>query len=273
MANFTTHMVVGTVVAGTLGTLTFAADVVAPENVVAVTLAGVAGSILPDIDLQQSRAARAMFSGLAIFLSFALLFSLVADYSVVELWILWLGSLAFIRYGLYSLFHRLSVHRGNWHSIVAAILISAATAILFKHILKRPDGVAWLAAGFMFLGYLTHLILDEMYSVDITGTRLKASFGTALKFYDGRYPTAAVAMAAVTMLVVFASPSPKMFVDGISSRDMWVQLHQRMWPQETWFGLIPTAASQVASQSNGEATGSGLTTGSLPDTSKDAASQ
>ena len=36
MANFPTHIVVGTVVAGSLATLTLAADVIAPENLVAV---------------------------------------------------------------------------------------------------------------------------------------------------------------------------------------------------------------------------------------------
>src|SRR5262245_35353975 len=44
MANFTTHIAVGTVVSGALATVTVAADVVAPENIVAVTLAGVLGS-------------------------------------------------------------------------------------------------------------------------------------------------------------------------------------------------------------------------------------
>ena len=51
MANFTTHIGAGTVVSGALATLTLAADVVAPENLIAVTMAGVLGSILPDIDL------------------------------------------------------------------------------------------------------------------------------------------------------------------------------------------------------------------------------
>ena len=76
MANFPTHIAVGTVVSGALATVTVAADMVAPENIVAVTLAGVLGSVLPDIDLEDSRPARAMFSGLAIFFSFAVLFGL-----------------------------------------------------------------------------------------------------------------------------------------------------------------------------------------------------
>ena len=33
----------------------------------------------------------------------------------------------------------------------------------------------------VFWGYLIHLILDEIYSVDITGRKIKKSFGSALK--------------------------------------------------------------------------------------------
>lgn len=68
MANFTTHIAVGAVVSGAFATITLAADVVAPENLIAVTLAGVLGSVLPDIDLKDSRAGRAMFAGLGLFL-------------------------------------------------------------------------------------------------------------------------------------------------------------------------------------------------------------
>ncbi len=64
MANFPTHILVGTVVAGSLATLTLAADVIAPENLVAVTLAGALGSVLPDIDLKDSRPSRALFAAL-----------------------------------------------------------------------------------------------------------------------------------------------------------------------------------------------------------------
>src|SRR5262249_52573043 len=64
MANFPTHIAIGTVVSGALATVTTAAALVAPENIVAVTLAGVLGSVLPDIDLKDSRPARAMFAGL-----------------------------------------------------------------------------------------------------------------------------------------------------------------------------------------------------------------
>lgn len=250
MANFTTHIAVGTIVAGGLATLTLAADVIAPENLIAVTMAGVLGSVLPDIDLKDSRPGKAFFAGLGIFFSFAVLFTAATKYSIAELWILWLGTLVLIRYGLHAIFHRLSVHRGVWHSLLGAAFSAATTAVVFKNILDRHEGVAWLAAGFMFIGYITHLILDEIYSVDVMDTRVKASFGTALKVVDMRYPTASAAMAAATALAVWLAPSTQTFVDGISSRDLWAGLNQRLLPQEKWFGVLDmrgdVAATPVA---------------------------
>ena len=257
MANFTTHIGAGTVVSGALATLTLAADVIAPENLVAVTLAGVLGSVLPDIDLKDSRPSRAMFAGLGIFFSFAVLFNAVMlKLSIAELWVMWLGTLVFVRYGLHYVFHKFSVHRGIWHSLLAGAFCSVTTAIVFYYLLRRPEGVAWLAAGFMMIGYLTHLILDEIYSVDVMDVRIKSSFGTAVKLFDSRYPWASLAMTAATAAAIMAAPPTKMFVDGISSRSMWSGLEHRLLPSETWFGVVAAHHSAAAPDP-------GMTTGSI----------
>lgn len=263
MANFTTHIAAGTLVAGGLATLTLAADVVAPENLIAVTMAGVLGSVLPDIDLKDSRPGRAMFAGLAVFFSFAVLFTFAMKYSIAELWVLWLGTLLFVRYGLHAIFHRLSVHRGIWHSLLAGVFCAAATAVVFKHVLDRHEGVAWLGAGFLFIGYLVHLALDEMYSVDVMDTRIKASFGTAMKLVDTRHPKASVAMAVATALALWMTPSTKTFVDGISSRDLWAGLNQRLLPEDKWFGIFPLR-KEMASGAAGPTETGAITTGTIP---------
>ncbi len=258
MANFTTHIGVGTVVSGALATLTLAADVVAPENLVAVTMAGVLGSVLPDIDLKDSRAGRTMFAGLGIFFSFAVLFNAAAKFSVAELWILWLGTLVLIRYGLFFVFHRISVHRGVWHSLVGAAFCAVVTAIVFSRLLGKPDGVAWLAAAFMFIGCVTHLILDEVYSVDVLDTRIKASFGTALKLVDRRYPMSSAAMVAATAVAIYFAPPTKMFVDGVSTHGLWSGLNRRLLPDDKWFAAL---RPQIAW---GGAPSGALVTGSVP---------
>ena len=236
MANFPTHIAVGTVVSGALATVTVAADLVAPENIVVVTLAGVLGSVLPDIDLKESRPARAMFAGLGVFFSFVVLFSLERKYSIAEMLILWLGTLLFVRFVGKEIFFRFSYHRGIWHSLLAMVFCAFLTAVIYSQLLRRDEGVAWLAAGFMAAGFLTHLILDEIYSVDVMDTRIKASFGTALKLVDSRHWGHSAAMAAAAVLVFLVTPPTKIFVDNITSRALWTELHQRLLPQENkWF--------------------------------------
>lgn len=253
MANFATHIGFGTVAAGTLATATIATGLVQPDDLIAVTLAGVLGSILPDIDLDESRPSRMVFSGLAVFFSFAALFTFAAQFSVIEMLIVWLGTLVLVRYGLYELFNRFSVHRGIWHSLLAAAFCSAATAVVFARILGRPEGIAWLAGAFMFVGYLTHLVLDEVYSVDVMDRHLKASFGTALKLADWRHPLHTAAMAAALAFTLYAAPPATTFYAHVASRNLWTTLEGRLLPQGKWFGLIGTGTGRkhAASQSGG----------------------
>ena len=262
MANFPTHIVVGTIVAGSLATLTLAADVIAPENLVAVTMAGSLGSVLPDIDLKDSRPSRALFAGLAVFFAFALLFHFAPRLSIVEMWTLWLGTLLFVRYGLHQMFHRLAVHRGVWHSWIAGIACAFATVLTFYYVFDRPDGVAWLAGGFLLVGFLTHLILDEMYSVDVLGNHIKKSFGTAFKPIDMRNPIGSAAMGAAALALLFLTPSISVFYEGITSKQMWSSLHQRLLPHNQWFGVVLNR--DVASVPPPTGAAMPQTTGSLP---------
>jgi hypothetical protein len=242
MANFTTHIAVGTVISGALATLTMAADVIAADNLVAVTAAGVLGSVLPDIDLKDSRPSQAMFAGLALFLSFVALFTIGYKYSIAEMWAVWLGTLIAVRYGVAFVFHRFSYHRGIWHSLLAGLFFWFLTTVTFKHMLGRPEGVAWLAGGFMFIGYLTHLVLDEIYSVDVFDTRLKASFGSAFKLIDGKHLGDTAVIAVLTVLLFLATPSSGQFVHGLTSRNMWTSLSNRLLPRDQrLFGIaFPT---------------------------------
>lgn len=266
MANFPTHIAIGTMVSGALATVTVAADLVAPENIVAVTLAGMLGSVLPDIDLKDSRPAQAMFSGLAVFFSFSVLFGLERKYSIAEMLILWLGTLLFVRYVAKEVFFRFSYHRGIWHSLLAMVFCAFVTAWIFGALLLRDPGVAWLAAGFLAIGYLTHLILDEIYSVDVMDTRVKASFGTALKLLDNRHWGHSAAMAAAAVLVFLFTPPTKGFVEGVSSRALWSGLHHRMLPEENrWFHGMAWLVDKQSSRKAGSAPQSAnpMATGSI----------
>jgi LexA-binding, inner membrane-associated putative hydrolase len=251
MANFPTHIAIGTVVSGALATVTTAADLVAPENIVAVTLAGVLGSVLPDIDLKESRPARAMFAGLAVFFSFVVLFSLERTYSIAEMLILWLGTLLFVRYVGKEIFFRFSYHRGIWHSFLAMAFCAFLTAWIYSR---------------LSVGFLTHLILDEIYSVDVMDTRIKASFGTALKLVDTKHWGHSAAMAAATVLAFMVTPPTKVFVENITSRALWSELHHRLLPpQNKWFqGMAWVLENPPAVKANTvPMVGSPISTGSI----------
>jgi hypothetical protein len=271
MANFPTHIAVGTIVSGALATVTVAADMVAPENVIAVTVAGVLGSVLPDIDLEDSRPSRAMFSGLAIFFSFAVLFGLEQKYSIAEMLILWLGTYLLVRYAAKEVFFRFSYHRGVWHSLLAMLFCAFVTAWVFSRLLGRHDSVAWLGAAFMAAGYLTHLVLDEIYSVDVMDTRIKASFGTALKLFDHRHLGHSATMAAATALLFMFTPPSGAFFESITSRSLWAGLNQRLLPQDKWFGGMAWLLARPAAPKP-DATPAGaspIATGSVPAPSTD----
>lgn len=267
MANFATHIGVGTVVSGALATVTLGADVIDRQSLVAVALAGVVGSILPDIDLKDSRPSKALFSGLAIFFSFAVLFCAAGKYSLVELWILWLGTLGGIRYGAHAVFHQIAIHRGVWHSLLAAVFSALCAVLVFKYMLGFHDGIAWLGGAFLAAGYLTHLILDELYSVDVMDTRIKASFGTALKLADFSNWRHSVAMLVLTVGAAAVAPSPDAFLKGLSSERMWAELNDRMLPKAAWFGVVGferrVAVTPTAAEPAERASGAPLTTGTI----------
>ena len=82
--------------------------------------------------------------------------------------------------GAYAL-KELSVHRGMFHSIPAMAI--ARLVVYLAYDSPNVKIRLALAAGVM-IGFLSHLILDELYSVDFNGVRIRLnSFaGSAVKF-------------------------------------------------------------------------------------------
>ena len=87
-----------------------------------------------------------------------------------------------IRFGVAEIFKRYTVHRGMWHSLPAAVTICLLTFLACS---SADMSVRWFKAVAALLGFLAHLSLDELYSVQIRRgrLRLKRSFGTAIKLW------------------------------------------------------------------------------------------
>lgn len=87
-----------------------------------------------------------------------------------------------IRFGMTWLLQNYSVHRGMFHSLPAAAIAGQTTFLAFgaEDPLRR-----YFVSSAVVLGFLTHLVLDEIWSVKMGwfGPKVKKSFGTALKFH------------------------------------------------------------------------------------------
>ncbi len=270
MANFRTHLAVGTIATGLLATMTMAANVVTPNQVVTLALAGAFGSVLPDIDLERSRSSRAIFFALALFLAFCVLFAIGWKYSILEMWLIWIGVFMGIRYIGQAMFHKFAVHRGVFHSLLAGVFFMFATAAVFMHVYKATPFISWMAGLFVLFGYIVHLALDEIYSVDFDNTRIKKSFGTALKLFEHRSIGASIAMLFATVGIFYLTPSYDALETIFTSEKEWTMIWHRLLPSETLFGFDTTLKelAQFFTMDNNTATiqqevPSGETTGTV----------
>lgn len=86
-----------------------------------------------------------------------------------------------IRFGMAWVLKNYSIHRGMFHSFPAAAIAGQITFLAFaaEEPLRR-----YFVCSAVVVGFLTHLILDEIWSVKLGmfGPKFKKSFGTALKF-------------------------------------------------------------------------------------------
>lgn len=173
-----------------------------------LTVAGLVGGILPDIDLKQSQPSRALFSMLGLITALVWLFTNLADYTGIELWLGAIVVFSVVRFPLWWMFHSITTHRGVLHSLIAAIMAGVLMCAVAWQYLATSALQSWLLGGFMCLGYLIHLTLDEIYSVDFTGVRIRRSFGSALKPMDFQHLPASYLVIIITGLTWFWVPAP-----------------------------------------------------------------
>lgn len=142
------------------------------------------GGLLPDLDSDSGVPVRELFNLSGALVPVLLLPRLTAAQLTPDQILVVLASIYLVvRFGLASLFRQLTVHRGMFHS-VPAMLIAGLSVFLLYH---NPDVHyrAYMAGGTM-IGFLSHLVLDELFAVDFMGLRPKLNrfAGSALKLWS-----------------------------------------------------------------------------------------
>ncbi|TCO83658.1 LexA-binding, inner membrane-associated putative hydrolase [Plasticicumulans lactativorans] len=235
MANFHTHLIGAAALSGVAATALTVGGVLPRELATACWALGTVGGLLPDIDLESSIPGRVAFTLVALLGAFAAMLVAAPKHSLAELAVLWCAAYGLLRHGVFGLVNRYTVHRGLVHSLPAAAVFALATVVGVHRGLGASATTAWLAGLFIGFGFLVHLLLDECFSVDLLGRRLKRSFGTALSLGDPRQPLATLAVyAAAALLWSLAPPAPLLW-EALTDQRLLHTLQQRAWPAHGWF--------------------------------------
>lgn len=204
MAGFKTHIVASGLVGIGYGV---AAHVLYETSlsscVLAAGLCGVSG-MLPDIDSGSGRPLRESLAFGAAIVAMMMVDRLQQLGSPSETIVL-AGSLMYllVRFGLGALLRRYTVHRGMFHSLPAVVIAGELAFLLASGSVE----LRIYKAGGVALGYLVHLALDELYSIEWRRgrLRLKSSFGTALKLLSHNWwanSSTYLKLALLTFLVL-----------------------------------------------------------------------
>lgn len=187
MASFRAHFSFGILlgVAAVAAIVSFAlAD--SSSFFVAVFVAAVIGGIMPDMDSD---------SGIPFHVTFGVLSCIAGSLALIhvmqtaprdyQLLIGWpIGAMFLVWVVAGAIFKKITRHRGMVHSIPAALLSGLMTFIIAqKYGFVEKD--AFFLALALTIGYLGHLVLDEIYAaVNFHGVPFipNKAFGSALKF-------------------------------------------------------------------------------------------
>ena len=162
------------------------------------------GGLLPDLDSDSGVPQRELFGLSAAAAAILVLRPLEEHgYALEQRAVLAGGVYLLVRYGVRAVFDRLTVHRGMFHSI-PALLIAGLVVFLLDH---GPNLLARLVlAGGVMLGFLSHLLLDELWAIDFMGLKLRLNryAGSALKFFSPSWSATVITYLVLAALGLLA---------------------------------------------------------------------
>ena len=184
MASFRGHITLST----PLGVCYGALGMLRPEfdwgtMVVGGSFTAVAG-MLPDLDSQSGKPARELFALLPAIVGFGV-FHPMREYgfSLDQAAAGMILAYFFVRYVVAAMFNKMTAHRGMFHSIPTMLIFGLLTYLCYP---SRDVAVRLYLAGGIMFGFLSHLILDEIWAIDFNGMAFQANqfSGTAFKFFS-----------------------------------------------------------------------------------------
>ena len=169
------------------------------QAAIGATLTWISG-MLPDLDSESGKPVRELFGVVAALAPLISMQHFQATGMQGDRAMLFaLLSYGLVRYGGALFLAKLTVHRGMFHSIPALLISGELMFLAYPSDELRVRTLLGIGVG---LGFLSHLILDEMYSVQWDGAKVKLakSAGSAMKFFGMKAVPNAVAMGLLLCL-------------------------------------------------------------------------
>ena len=236
LADFKTHLTVTSIAGCIASTVLLAASLASPQEVLLYFIMALVGGLLPDIDSDGSLPVRLLFTFMATIIAFLVMFRQRTDGSAMELLIIWGGSFAVIKFFVFSMFARITVHRGMIHSVPAALMFGFGGTILLHRVFHFETFTVWMAGLFLFFGYVLHLLLDEICSLGFLGRPAKRSAGTALKFASFTDMKATLFVYAAAAMLFFITPDHRPFFRTVLDAETYE--HLEIFPRGGWFKAL-----------------------------------
>ncbi|MFC6204770.1 MULTISPECIES: metal-dependent hydrolase [Psychrobacter] len=230
MANFNTHLNVAFAVSGITALTIYKTGLIDDSGFLMCVALGTAGGLLPDLDSDHSTPIKLGFNLASFIFAFGLVMHWRSDLSLLALMALWLAGYGFMRYVVFHVFTTMTVHRGVIHSVPYMAILGLGFTYISYYIMHNPLTASWFYGLFLFGGALVHLSLDELYSVNLSGMRMKRSSGTAMKFYQHKDRWWYLLLYALLAVLVYFAPPFETFLQQVSDPAPWAQLRVDMLP-------------------------------------------
>ena len=230
MANFNTHLNGAFAVSGIAALTIYKAGLIDDSGFLMCVALGTIGGLLPDLDSDNSTPIKLGFNLASFMFAFGLVMHWRDDLSLVALIALWLAGYGFMRYVVFKLFTSMTVHRGVIHSVPYMAILGLGLTCFSYYVMENALTASWFFGLFLFGGALVHLSLDELYSVNLSGMKMKRSSGTAMKFYAHKDKWWYLLLYIMIALLVYFAPPFAEFWQQLRDPAPWAQLKIGMLP-------------------------------------------
>ena len=187
MANYKGHRNAGVVVGILAAALAYWQFHLDPIEAAAVLVISAVCAILPDLDHPEAKPGSVLKMVVVYMIPITVYMylpkSVVQKFEITHWIVLFAFSHVILGSIILWLIDMVADHRGLFHSTPAALLCGVACYLSFSYL---PFDKRLVFGGAACLGYFTHLIQDEICSLDMKENKIKRSFGTALDFGDFR---------------------------------------------------------------------------------------